>query len=194
MNAPLDRRQFLQTSTLAAAAVVAPRAFVSAQVESPSEQMNAAVIGLGRGLAHADALLKTPKARITYLCDVDKNRLSRGMKAVEGKVNDRQQPQPTPISDLRRALDDPKLDAVFIATCNHWHAPAAILACAAGKHVYVEKPGSHNAWEGQLLVQAARKYKRVVQAGTMQRSGTRKPPSGWSSARWPVRWWPSCAC
>jgi predicted dehydrogenase len=67
-------------------------------------------------------------------------------------------------------LDDPSLDAVFIATCNHWHAPATILACKAGKHVYVEKPGSHNAREGELMVEAARKYERVVQMGNQRRT------------------------
>lgn len=167
----LDRRSFLQASTLSAAAALAPRAFAAnLQAESPSEQLSVAVIGLGRGKDHASAILNTPKARITYLCDVDKNRLAGGMKHVEGKVNDRKEAQPTPIGDLRRALDDPKLDAVFIATCNHWHSIAAIMACQAGKHVYVEKPGSHNAWEGQQLILAARKNRRIVQMGNQRRS------------------------
>lgn len=169
--AAVHRREFLQSSTLAAAAVLAPRAFVgAAQVESPSEQITAAVIGCGRGLSHAAAINNSPKARIAYICDVDKNRLKAGMKNVEAKVNDKKVPMPEPIGDLRRALDDPKLDAVFIATCNHWHAIAAIMACQAGKHVYVEKPGSHNAWEGQQLIAAARKHKRVVQMGNQRRS------------------------
>lgn len=169
----LDRREFLQTSTLAAAAALASRAHVAeAQNDSPSEQISAAVIGLGRGLAHAQALLAAPNARIAYLCDVEKNRLTQGMKNVEAKITEKnlKQSLPNPISDLRRALDDPKLDAVFIATCNHWHAPATILACAAGKHVYVEKPGSHNAREGQLMVAAARKHRRIVQMGNQRRT------------------------
>jgi predicted dehydrogenase len=153
----LDRREFLGSSTLAAAAIIAPRAFVSAaQVETTGEPINCGVMGLGRGLAHISAILGSKSAKLTYICDVDKNRLAGGM--------------PTPIGDFRRMLDDPKLNAVFIATCNHWHAPATILACTAGKHVYVEKPGSHNAHEGELMVAAARKNKRTVQMGNQRRS------------------------
>ena len=110
------------------------------------------MIGLGRGLAHVAAILGSKTAKLSYICDVDKNRLEAGMKNVEGRKPEK---MPTPIGDFRKMLDDPKLDAVFIATCNHWHSPAGILACTAGKHVYVEKPGSHNAYEGELLVAAA---------------------------------------
>lgn len=167
----LDRREFLQSSTLAAAAVLASQVHLgAAQAESPSEQISAGVIGLGRGLAHAAAILKAKNAKLTYICDVDTQRLERGMKSVAPGVEESKQDMPTPIQDLRRMLDDPKIDAVFIATCNHWHAPAAIMACAAGKHVYVEKPGSHNAWESEMVVKAARKYQRVVQMGNQRRS------------------------
>lgn len=170
--AVLDRRDFLQTSTLAAAAaVLAGRMHASgAEAESPSEQLSCGVIGLGRGLAHAAAVLKSKSAKLTYICDVDKTRLEGGLKKVAPGVEEKQADMPTPIQDLRRMLDDPKLDAVFIATCNHWHAPAAIMACNAGKHVYVEKPGSHNAWEGEMLVKAARKHQRVVQMGNQRRT------------------------
>lgn len=167
----LDRREFLQSSTLAAAAVLSSGLHLgAAQKESPSEQINAGVIGLGRGLAHAAAVLKSKHGRLAYVCDVDKTRLEGGMKKVAPGVEEAKAEMPTPITDLRRMLDDPKLDAVFIATSNHWHAPAAIMACAAGKHVYVEKPGSHNAWEGEMLVKAARKYQRKVQMGNQRRS------------------------
>lgn len=167
----IDRREFLQTSTLAAAAALASRIHVhAAQAESPSEQIRAGVVGLGRGLAHAAAIMKASNARLTYICDVDSGRLERGIKTVAPGAEASGQDMPTPISDLRRMLDDPNLDAVFIATCNHWHAPAAIMACAAGKHVYVEKPGSHNPWEGEMLVKAARKYDRRVQMGNQRRS------------------------
>ena len=78
---------------------------------------------------------------------------------------------PPPISDFRRILDDKDVDALVCAAPNHWHAPATIMACSAGKHVYVEKPCSHNPKEGELMVQAARKYNRAVQVGTQRRSG-----------------------
>ncbi|HTN03669.1 MAG TPA: Gfo/Idh/MocA family oxidoreductase, partial [Planctomycetaceae bacterium] len=146
MSAPYpapDRREFLKSSTLAAAGLIAPSLFVGGAVaqDAPSDALNVGVIGLGRGMAHVDTLLKGGKAKLSYVCDVDQLRLERGMKTIEAKGA----PAPTPVQDFRRLLDDPKLDAVFIATCNHWHAPATILACAANKHVYVEKPGSHNA-------------------------------------------------
>lgn len=162
----LDRRQFLQSSTLAAAGWLAPYVFspVSAQ-ESPSEDLTAGVIGTGRGMAHANAILNAKGVRLNYVCDVDQRRLEVAMKTVTDKGAKAQG-----ITDFRRMLDDPKLDAVFIATCNHWHAPATILACTANKHVYVEKPGSHNAREGEWMVQAARKHKRVVQMGNQRRT------------------------
>ena len=162
----VDRRQFLQSSTLAAAATLAPALFnnVSAQ-ESPSEVLNAGVIGTGRGMAHANAVINGKGVKLNYVCDVDQKRLDIAMKTVTDKGAKAQG-----ITDFRRMLDDPKLDVVFIATCNHWHAPATIMACAAGKHVYVEKPGSHNAREGELMVAAARKHKRVVQMGNQRRT------------------------
>jgi predicted dehydrogenase len=168
----MTRRDFLHSTAVASAAAIAVRAHVASAVESPSEEIQAAVIGLGRGLGHMSALLEAENTRITYLVDVDSQRRERGMKAVESKLREKQrdQPLPTPLGDLREALDDPKLNAVFIATCNHWHAPAAILACKAGKHVYVEKPGSHNAREGELLVAAARQHQRVVQMGNQRRT------------------------
>ena len=97
---------------------------------------------------------------LVYVCDADTERREKTAKSGSAK----------PIDDLRRVLDDKTIDAVSIATPDHWHAPAAILACDAGKHVYVEKPCCHNFREGQLLVQAARRNNRVVQHGTQQRS------------------------
>ena len=164
----LDRREFLGSSTLAAAALLTPRAFASAaQVETTGEPINCGVIGLNRGMAHVAGILGSKTAKLTYICDVDKKRLDARMKELETREVEK---LPTPVTDLRRMLDDPKLNAVFIATCNHWHAPATILACNAGKHVYVEKPGSHNAYEGELMVAAARKNKRTVQMGNQRRT------------------------
>jgi predicted dehydrogenase len=92
------------------------------------------------------------------------HRLATGMKAFANATNSPSR------EGFSKILEDHSIDALFIAAPNHWHAPAAILACSAGKHVYVEKPGSHNAREGELLVQAARKNKRVVQMGNQRRS------------------------
>jgi predicted dehydrogenase len=100
------------------------------------------------------------------VCDVDRKYLEAAVADVAAK----QARAPRGVSDFRRILDDKAVDALVIATPDHWHAPAAILGCAAGKHVYVEKPCSHNAREGELLVQAARKHQRVVQHGTQRRS------------------------
>lgn len=165
MHSP-DRRQFLQSSALASAATLAPWMFnaVSAQ-ETAARELSVGLIGTGRGMAHANAALNAKGVALNYVCDVDTKRLALAMKTVEGRGSKAQG-----ITDFRRMLDDPKLDAVFIATCNHWHAPATIMACAAGKHVYVEKPGSHNAREGELMVQAARKHQRLVQMGNQRRT------------------------
>jgi predicted dehydrogenase len=165
---PINRREFLQSSTLAAAAFSVHVHAANQPAQSPSELVNCGVMGLGRGLVHAQRIVESTKhARLLYLCDVDQKRLDSGMKSIEAQ---NKEVKPKLVQDFRRMLDDPSLDAVFIATCNHWHAPATILACKAGKHVYVEKPGSHNAREGELMVEAARKHKRVVQLGNQRRT------------------------
>jgi predicted dehydrogenase len=135
---------------------------------APSDSVRIGIIGVGgRGNAlMTQELSRVPAARLTHLCDVDQARLEKAQTAADkagyGKVRGS--------ADLRRVLEDKEVDAVIIATPDHWHAPAAILACAAGKDVYVEKPVSHNLREGRLLVESARKYNRVVQAGMQSRS------------------------
>ena len=135
---------------------------------APSDTVRVGIIGVGgRGNAlMTQELSRVPAARLTHLCDVDQARLEKAQTAADkagyGKVRGS--------ADLRRVLEDKEVDAVIIATPDHWHAPAAILACAAGKDVYVEKPVSHNLREGRLLVESARKYNRVVQAGMQSRS------------------------
>ncbi len=161
--AGLDRRTFLHGTDLVGAGLAAGSL---AAADKPSDKLGVAVIGLGRGMGHVSALLQIPDADIRCLCEVDKNRLANGLKAVEAKKGT----APKGTTDFRTILEDRSIDAVFIATCNHWHAPMTILACAAGKHVYVEKPGSHNAAEGEMMVAAARKHKRVVQMGNQRRS------------------------
>ncbi len=117
-------------------------------------------------LSHAEEFARLKGAEVAYVCDVDRQRAERAAEAVS-KAGGR---TPKAVEDFRKILDDKAVDALIIATCNHWHAPAAILACAAGKHVYVEKPCSHNPREGELLVEAARKNQRVVQMGNQRRS------------------------
>ena len=120
----------------------------------------------GRGTELASEFATQPGSVVRYVCDVDERNAARCAKA----VTERQQVDPTVVKDFRKILDDQSVDALVIAAPDHWHAPAAILACAAGKHVYVEKPCCHNPHEGELLVAAARKYDRVVQHGTQRRS------------------------
>jgi hypothetical protein len=155
----IDRRRFLQQSAAAGAALAfAP--IVRAQ--SVNQQLNIGVIGLGwRGGDLSKMFAKLPNVRFAALCDVDSELLD---KAAQDK------PGAKKYTDLRKLLDDKDVDAVVVATCDHWHVLAAIWALQAGKHVYVEKPLGHNHWEGQQLVKAARKYNKVVQVGTQQRS------------------------
>ena len=134
--------------------------------DAPSKKLRVAVVGLGRGFAHVTALLTLPDVEIAYLAEVDPNRLDHGMKAVTAK----QQAPCQGVKDFRTFLDDKTLDAVFIATPNFWHTPAALLAMQAGKHVYVEKPGSQNPHESEMIVEASKKYKRLVQMGNQRRT------------------------
>src|SRR4051794_33753586 len=166
MNTPLNRRTFLkQTSCIGVALTLAPARYVHAK--GPNEKVQVGIIGCnGRGMDHIKGYLSLPNAEIAYICDVDTRAVEKGIAAVAKK----QERKPKGVKDLRKMLEDPELDAVSIAVPDHWHASAAIFACAAGKHVYVEKPGSHNPYESELLVAAARKHKRIVQMGNQRRS------------------------
>ena len=159
----MNRRSFLhQTSALAAASAVTQlRAADAAQ-----KKLKVAVVALGRGMQHVSALLKIPNVEIAYLAEVDSKRLESGLKM----VNATQQVSCQGVKDFRSFLDDKTLDAVFIATPNFWHTPAALLCMQAGKHVYVEKPGSQNANEAEMIVAAAKKYDRLVQMGNQRRT------------------------
>ena len=125
------------------------------------------IIGTGgRGTAHAKTFSKLPGVSVAYVCDPDAARAGQAADAVATSSPSK----PKPVADLRTVFDDKSVDVVVIATPNHWHAPATIMACAAGKHVYVEKPCSHNPKEGELMVAAARKAGRKVQMGNQRRS------------------------
>lgn len=163
-----SRRDFLkQSAKLAAAAtVVSGPNLLLGQAKGANERFRVGIMGLGRGRGHIKGYLDVPNTEIAYVCDVDQNRLATGLKTMEGK----QEKMPEKVTDFRRILDDPEIDAISIAAPNFWHAPATILGCQAGKHVYVEKPGSYNAWESQRMVQVAQETGRQVQMGTQRRS------------------------
>jgi predicted dehydrogenase len=138
-----------------------------AAVLGASETVNVAVIGVGgRGRAHIGLLGRQAKCRVAAICDVNQEAQERAVAQVEKM----QGHKPKVFADMRRLFDDREIDAVSMATPNHWHALGAIWACQAGKDVYVEKPACHNVWEGQRMIDAARKYKRMVQVGSQSRS------------------------
>ena len=166
----MKRRQFVKTVSATGLGLAAARSPLLALRGSPSEKVVVAVMGVnGRGTVLARVFGKTPNAEVAYVCDVDAQVLAKGVTA----VSEAQGKAPKGIGDFRRALEDKAIDALVIAAPDHWHAPAAILAMAGGKHVYLEKPCGHNAREGELLVEAQRKHARVVQMGTQQRSAPR---------------------
>ena len=164
-----NRREFLESAGPVAAAAWLFVAETSAEEKSLSEaeRLPVAVIGPGgMGMAHTNQLAGNKSVRVAYVCDVDEQRAARAAEAVmKGSGT-----APKVVKDMRQVLDDPQVKAVWIATPDHWHAPAAILAANAGKHVYVEKPCSHNLREGRLMIEAARKNKVVMQVGTQTRS------------------------
>jgi predicted dehydrogenase len=133
-----------------------------------NEKIHVGLIGCGgMGNANLAGFMRAEQVEVVALCDVDRSRLDKTAVDVEKKYGRK----PLLFGDYRKLIDTRPLDAVIIATPDHWHAICTMAACAAGKDVYVEKPCSHNIREGRAMVQAARKHKRVVQVGTQQRSG-----------------------
>jgi predicted dehydrogenase len=178
MNIERDRRLFLKTTATAAALAAANTVDSSAQAhaqdededearESPGERVVLGIMGVnGRGSAIARGMMAAKNTEVGYICDVDTRAAGRAGDLV-GEV---QKKTPKVVGDFRRILDDTGVDVLIVAAPNHWHAPATILACSAGKHVYVEKPCSQTPEEGELAIAAARKNKRIVQMGTQRRS------------------------
>ena len=155
-----SRRSFLKHTAAASAGAAAWAWTGGINAAGANERLTVGVIGCGgRGAGLADAFAAI--ADVAYVCDPDESRRGRAREKVRAKQA---------VTDLRRVLDDQSVDAVVVATPDHWHAPAAILACEAGKHVYVEKPQSHNLRESRLLLDAARRNQVVVQHGTQSRS------------------------
>jgi predicted dehydrogenase len=171
----MNRRRFLKTSALTAgsfalwpSAITKARAQTSvhARVRGANEDIRVAVIGFnGRGRDHLKELSELPGVRIAGLCDVDSNVLEREVKRFKDKNQ-----EVAGYRDLRKLLENPDIDAVTIATPNHWHTLAAFWSVQAGKDVYVEKPMSHNVWEGRQLVNLTGKCDRIVQVGMQCRS------------------------
>jgi len=163
------RREFLDALAVGAATLaVGTTARSYRQILGSNDRLNFAVIGLnGRAYAHLSALqANRSAARISHVCDVDENILRKFADRVQQETGKTTATD----KDFRRILEQKDVDAITIATPDHWHAPMAIAALQAGKHVYVEKPCSHNAAEGEMLVRAQQKYQKLVQMGTQQRS------------------------
>jgi len=155
----MNRRTFVLTSGATALA--------TQTAAGANDRVNVAVVGVrGRGREHVDIYARGAASRVVAVCDIDNAQSERAValadKAQPGKLK--------VFQDYRKLLEDKDVDAVSLATCNHWHALGAIWACQAGKDVYCEKPASHNIWEGRKMVEAASKYKRIVQVGMQSRS------------------------
>ncbi|MCE9533740.1 MAG: Gfo/Idh/MocA family oxidoreductase [Planctomycetes bacterium] len=173
---PFNRREFLQHSAAisAALATASQQSFLQAapatSAEKPvgaNETLRVAVIGVkGRGMSHVGGFNNVNGCEIVTICDCDEAVIGNAMKAVEGK----RKKAPKFEKDLRKVMEDKDIDIVSIATPNHWHSLAAIWAMQAGKDVYVEKPVSHNVREGRIVVDTARKLKKICQSGTQSRS------------------------
>jgi predicted dehydrogenase len=165
----VTRREFLDTLAVSAVGLaIGSNAKSYGQILGSNERINFAVIGLnGRAYAHLSALkANKDAARIAHVCDVDSNTLKKFADNVQKEMGY----APATDKDFRNILQQKDVDAITIATPDHWHTPMAIAGLQAGKHVYVEKPCSHNPAEGALLVQAQQKYQKLVQMGTQQRS------------------------
>lgn len=162
----MHRRHFLES--VGAAGMTASLAAAAAETRvAASEKVSVAMMGVnGRGRVLTSLFAALPDVEIPYICEVDRNVAGPAIQIVEKAKNK----APKLVEDLRTVLDDKSVDAVVIATPVHWHAPATILACEAGKDVYVEKPMSHNVREGRLAVEAARRHNCVVQVGSQSRS------------------------
>ncbi len=157
------RRNFLIGTSVASATVV----MASLAKAGPNDRLNVCMVGVrGRGSSLGLNFASLPDVQITHICDV----FEPTAAAFAMQIAEKQKSMPKIEVDLRRVLDDKSIDAIVVATPDHWHALATIWGCQAGKHVYVEKPISNNVFEGRQMVSAARKFNRVVQVGTQSRS------------------------
>lgn len=176
MTKKYSRKEFIETTAVASAGMaLGATALTSksyARILGANDRVNFAVAGLhGRGREHIGSIGRCQHAEVTHICDVD----ARELDAAAQLVTDTSGKPPGQDKDIRKLLEVKDIDAITIATPEHWHAPMAIMALRAGKHVYVEKPPSHNPAEGELLVEAQRKYGKLVQMGNQMRSSEYMP-------------------
>jgi len=166
----ITRRNFLQTSSaVAGATFVISGTKASGRVIGANDRLRIGIAGLnGRGNSHMDGWLGQNNVELSHLIDPDENVLNRALKKVQSRTEGKYTTKG--FSDVRKALEDKTLDAIWVATPNHWHSLITIWAAQAGKHVYVEKPMSHDCDEGRVVVEAQKKYGVVIQHGTQTRS------------------------
>jgi predicted dehydrogenase len=163
------RREMLKTSIPATLGAFAIPTFIPSSAFGANDRLRVAVIGVnGRGKDHIKGFAALPNVEVATLCDVDNTVSAAGAAEFEKKYGKKVATQ----QDLRKVFEDKNIDAVSVATPNHWHALAAIWACQAGKDVYLEKPISHDFNEGQKVIAAANKYNRIVQHGVQRRSSS----------------------
>src|ERR1700733_4199584 len=148
MASPLTRRTFLGRSAGFGASLAAAPLISRLSGQAPSNRVRVGVMGLSRGMHHIDGYLATPGVEVAYVCDVDSRRTDAGLARVKAV----QKAPCQGVTDFRRILEDPSIDAISIAAPSFWHTTAATMACAAGKHVYVEKPGSYDPQESEWIV------------------------------------------
>lgn len=171
MGDSIHRRDFMKHAGaafgLAAGAGSLDQMFAQGRKIGPNDKISVAIIGTnGRGIAHVQCLTGIADVEVSYICDVDDRAIEKGVKETLKK----QKNEPKGLKDFRKALADKSVDAITIATPDHWHTPMAVMGLAAGKHVYLEKPLSHNAYEGELLTKAVQKSGRVFEMGAQRRS------------------------
>lgn len=171
-----SRRDFISKTILGTAAIslggsaMAMSASSYRRVMGSNDRINVAIAGLGRraGAYYSPIQNKDANVRLLYLCDVMKSQRERALKNFTSNADY----SPTLENDIRRVLDDKNVDVLINSTPDHWHTPGSIMAMKAGKHVYVEKPCSHNMNENEVLVEASKKFKKIVQMGNQQRSSS----------------------
>jgi len=168
-----SRRNFIKKTAAGTAAIYAGGILPTFSAQSykrimgANDRVNVCVMGVNsRGFSHAENFSRQPGCSVIHICDVD----SRAVDHTVARVKELTGMSPKGYKDLRKSFEDRDLDALVIAAPDHWHAPAALMAVKAGKHVYVEKPCSHSPHEGEILIQAAKKYGKIIQMGNQRRS------------------------
>ncbi|QIP15199.1 Gfo/Idh/MocA family oxidoreductase [Spirosoma aureum] len=161
----MDRRKFIKHTAVATASTTILN-FPIYGKNAPSNKVVVAVMGVNsRGSYHARSFSKLPNVEVAYLCDVEDKAIKNGLDAVKDASR-----KPTIIKDIRELVTQKDFDALLIAAPDHWHAPAALMGVANGKHVYVEKPCSQNPYESEMLIQARDRYGKLIQVGSQRRS------------------------